>query len=247
VGYPGRVPRDDDTAPIDLSSGRRRSFKRAVTTPEEDAPHPGESIRSPSALIEDAFKASAEIGRAVDRGETPTSEQLKRMNDGALVFRVLRDRLLDAASGGGGGGPRNGWLPVVAAVLASLGITIGGPSLTSADDIAEAKIMAAQTAVDVSELEERQAKLEKAEADKERAMRRNLGLTIRWLGDEQTRHCKNNEAIAEGLNWLVKRELSRDKRVGDGEIEPIKINCDASVLIPPELDGLRAEARYDQQ
>lgn len=241
------VARGDDTAPIDLTAGQRRVLRTraAAAKGDEDAPRVGEVSKSPSALIEDAFKASAEIGRAADRGETPTPEQIKRMQDGALVFQVLRDRLVDMATSGGGG-RSGGWLPVIVAVLASLGITIGGPALTSADDIATTKVRAEQTAADVTELKEWREQDDAEDAEQERSIRRNLGLTIRWLGDEQVRHCENNEAIAEGVNWLVKRELAR-KGDNDAEFEPIKIDCKATKLLPPELDKLRADAPYDDE
>jgi hypothetical protein len=239
------VARSDDTAPIEIlgsGTGRHLSLRgrhREETKPEPDAPREPNHA-TPSELITQTVDDVLAIARA----EKPDASQVARLGDSVKLLATLAEAGLAAvqSKSAGGNGGNNGWIVAMIGVLTSLGLTIGIPTFASVDDVAAAKLAGEQNAAALIVLQARQDKIEAEKVESERTQRRALGLTIRWLGDEQSRRCKDSEAIAEGVNWLVKRELAR-KPDPDAEFVSIKIDCDESPLIPPELEKLRAEAR----
>lgn len=217
--------------------------------PDDDGPVTREwgATEAFDTTIAGLLTSSGELGRVLERGDTPTLELLQRLRDGVHEAKgvvtgtanALRSQPT-AKNSGGGNGRNNSLATIIGAALVSIGVAIGVPGLSSADDAAQARVLAEQAVKGNDELAKRVEQVESARELGEIAMRRNLGLTVRWLGDEQMRHCRNSEALAKALNWIAKRE---SKRGSSDAYKEVTIDCDSGPLLPPELDKLRADSR----
>lgn len=171
----------------------------------------------------------------LSRGGQPSPDQFKRLERAhdaiTLGFEIAEKALKSRHQGGGTGG---GILTVIVSTVLAAAVAMGLPGMLNHEDAAQARIIAESMQADVIP---RLAALEISAAEEERRHRRATGLTIRWLGDEQLRHCRGMQAIAAGINSLADAQ-PRSKN----DHKPVTIDCDQSGM-PPELAELVAQSR----
>lgn len=206
------MAKDADTTKIVRS--RRFGGAGAPTAPSQE---------TPSGLLQGIVDDTLAIGRS----EKPSEDDVARLRNNLGALLSLAQAGIHA---------RNGWVrTLVVGLMAMLGIPAGVVIADDGSEIADSAARAAQneTALEghearIAKLEQENDEIEQRQQDEERRARRVQGLTVRWLGDTQTKQCEALDAIAKAID------------------PKLEVDCGAATL-PPELVRLVADLDIEEE